>query len=48
MPSLIRSARTAEADRLTDLARRAKASWGYPAAWLQMWKKDLTTQWLFS
>lgn len=30
------------AAKLTDLAIRAKASWGYEPAWLEMWKKDLT------
>jgi len=39
---LIRPARPAEAERLTNLARRAKASWGYPADWLQAWENDLT------
>lgn len=30
------------AANLTDLAIRAKASWGYEPAWLEMWEKDLT------
>ena len=30
-----------EAARLTRLARLAKASWGYPEAWLREWEPEL-------
>jgi ribosomal protein S18 acetylase RimI-like enzyme len=42
MTCLIRPARPAEAEELTRLARDAKASWGYPAAWLDAWSGELT------
>lgn len=38
----IRRARPSEADELTQLARGAKASWGYPAEWLEAWREELT------
>lgn len=38
----IRPATAADAPLLTALARRAKASWGYPAAWLEQWEAELT------
>lgn len=38
----IRRARPSEADALTRLARAAKASWGYPAEWLDAWRAELT------
>jgi ribosomal protein S18 acetylase RimI-like enzyme len=38
----IRRARPSEAEELTQLAWDAKASWGYPAAWLEAWREDLT------
>jgi ribosomal protein S18 acetylase RimI-like enzyme len=38
----IRRARSSEAGELTQLARAAKASWGYPAEWLDAWRDDLT------
>ncbi|MEZ5319015.1 MAG: GNAT family N-acetyltransferase [Vicinamibacterales bacterium] len=38
----IRRARPADAAVLSDLARRAKASWGYPAPWLDAWRAELT------
>ena len=31
-----------DAERLTALAREAKAHWGYPAAWLEVWRDALT------
>ncbi|ACY15581.1 GNAT family N-acetyltransferase [Haliangium ochraceum] len=37
----IRAARTDELERLSDIARRAKAHWGYPAAWLALWRDEL-------
>lgn len=38
----IRRASPADAPALTRLARDAKASWGYPAAWLEAWRDALT------
>ena len=38
----IRRANADEADALTLVARRAKASWGYPAEWLEEWEDQLT------
>lgn len=38
----IRKAKNSEAQALTQLARRAKASWGYPDAWLREWAPQLT------
>jgi len=37
----IRRATSSDSDRATDLARRAKAHWGYPAEWLAAWDGDL-------
>ena len=37
----IRKARNYEAQELTQLARRAKASWGYSEAWLRKWEPQL-------
>jgi predicted N-acetyltransferase YhbS len=37
----IRRARPCDAPALTELARAAKASWGYPAQWLEQWAPDL-------
>ncbi len=31
-----------ESDLLTSLVRRAKAYWGYPQAWMEEWKEELT------
>jgi GNAT superfamily N-acetyltransferase len=44
MPSdlRIRDAIAADAGRLTELARSAKATWRYPAEWLELWRVDLT------
>lgn len=38
----IRAARMGDADVLTRIAREAKASWGYPEAWLIAWEPTLT------
>ena len=38
----IRAPRASEAKALTELAQRAKAHWGYPAEWLQLWNGELT------
>jgi hypothetical protein len=35
------SATVADAARLTEITRAAKAHWGYPAAWLQAWEGAL-------
>jgi predicted N-acetyltransferase YhbS len=37
-----RVAEPSEADVLTELALRAKAHWGYPAAWVEQWRAELT------
>jgi GNAT superfamily N-acetyltransferase len=37
----IRKGRADEAGALSALARRAKASWGYPEAWLAEWHAEL-------
>jgi ribosomal protein S18 acetylase RimI-like enzyme len=42
MEFLIRPARAEDAPRLSSLAFAAKASWGYPAEWLEQWRPDLT------
>lgn len=40
--SRIRRARADEAGRLSEIARRAKAAWGYPPEWLCAWQSELT------
>ena len=42
MDFVIRPATCADAPHLTALAQTAKASWGYPAAWLEVWRNALT------
>ena len=42
MSLTIRAAGADEGDTLSTIAMTAKASWGYPAAYLQLWKADLT------
>ena len=37
----IRRAQSGDAERLTQIARAAKAHWGYPEAWLSAWKSIL-------
>ena len=37
----LRAAAVSDAAALTALARRAKATWGYPTAWLDAWERDL-------
>ncbi len=37
----IRRGLPSEADALSALARRAKASWPYPDAWIRAWEEDL-------
>lgn len=39
---VIRDARREDAERLSAIARDAKASWGYPAEWLDRWRDELT------
>lgn len=38
----IRRATSTDAERATELARRAKAHWGYPEEWMATWRDDLT------
>ena len=38
----IRTARSEDCGRFTEIARLAKGSWGYPAEWLKIWENDLT------
>lgn len=38
----LRDARPADVPRLGDVARAAKAHWGYPAGWLEAWRTELT------
>ncbi len=42
MPVAIRDATPADAARLSGIAHAAKAHWGYPAAWLELWRAELT------
>lgn len=37
----IRRAVSTDSERATELARLAKAHWGYPAEWLASWRDDL-------
>jgi GNAT superfamily N-acetyltransferase len=37
----IRRAVSSDSERATELARLAKAHWGYPAEWLERWHDDL-------
>ncbi|MEA2464515.1 MAG: hypothetical protein QOJ98_2262 [Acidobacteriota bacterium] len=37
----IRRAQSTDSQRATDIARLAKAHWGYPAEWLEAWHDDL-------
>jgi GNAT superfamily N-acetyltransferase len=38
----IHRARPEQAPQLSEIARAAKASWGYPPRWLELWKAALT------
>jgi ribosomal protein S18 acetylase RimI-like enzyme len=38
----IRRATSNDASRATEIARTAKAHWGYPSEWLAAWEDDLT------
>lgn len=38
----IRSAVPADAEALSEIAHAAKASWGYPPEWIQIWDDELT------
>jgi predicted N-acetyltransferase YhbS len=40
-PYRLRAATAHDAVRLTVIAREAKASWGYPAEWLEEWRPQL-------
>jgi predicted N-acetyltransferase YhbS len=44
MPLSIRRAIASDAARLSELARCAKAHWGYPAEWLAAWHSQLTIE----
>ena len=44
MQPFIRPGTSGDAARLTSLARRAKAHWGYPDAWLAAWAPQLTIE----
>ncbi|HEX9983320.1 MAG TPA: GNAT family N-acetyltransferase [Thermoanaerobaculia bacterium] len=37
----IRRATSSDSERATELARKAKAHWGYPAEWLASWRDGL-------
>jgi GNAT superfamily N-acetyltransferase len=39
---MVRPARPGDAEAATRLAVAAKASWGYPAEWMERWQTDLT------
>ena len=39
----LRGARATDARRLSEIARAAKAHWGYPAAWLAGWRAGGTS-----
>lgn len=41
---VIRDACLADLEQLSTLAKRAKAHWGYPQAWLASWDSELTIQ----
>ena len=38
----VRRATASDSERATELARTAKAHWGYPEEWLKAWETDLT------
>ncbi len=42
MTGVPRRARPTEAEHLTAIAHAAKASWGYPSAWIERWRPELT------
>ncbi len=45
MPTLnytIRSGLPTDSEKLTELAFRSKASWGYPKEWIEKWRNELT------
>lgn len=39
---VIRDAHADDVSALSAIARRAKASWGYPEAWLEAWRDELS------
>lgn len=43
-PERLSHASQAECDALTALCLRSKASWGYPAEWLDLWRAELTVR----
>jgi ribosomal protein S18 acetylase RimI-like enzyme len=38
----VRRAQGEDASRLSSIAQAAKAHWGYPARWLEIWREQLT------
>jgi hypothetical protein len=42
IPACVRSARPADVAVLTALAHAAKRHWGYPGAWIDAWREQLT------
>lgn len=41
-PALVRPAEQSEANLLSSIAMQAKAYWGYPQEWLELWQDELT------
>lgn len=39
---IVRRAEAGDAERLTEVAHAAKAHWGYPPEWLELWRSSLT------
>ena len=39
---IVRRAQPDDAERLTEIAHQAKAHWGYPPEWLELWRPSLT------
>lgn len=44
MPARLRPARAADAPRLTQIAHAAKRHWGYPEAWIALWRAGLSVR----
>jgi len=42
MSASLRPAKEEDADRLSEIARTAKAHWGYAPEWLELWRPSLT------
>jgi len=39
---IVRQAQAGDVERLTEIAHAAKAHWGYPSEWLELWRPSLT------